>query len=135
GDVAPLTGRLSGRRMFERVLAVFAADIPQWIERRFPTRRLQSQLLLIVLLALLAGTLAATSAPFGFEPRWSSIDPAFALLWVLGAACAISAASQAKFHRLAALIMAVGAGLVSCVSFVWLSTPDLAATQLLVEVV
>ncbi len=135
GDVAPLTGRLSGRRMFERVLAVFAADIPQWIERRFPTRRLQSQLLLIVLLALLAGTLAATSAPFGFEPRWSSIDPAFALLWVLGAACAIGAASQAKFHRLAALIMAGGAGLVSCVSFVWLSAPDLAATQLLVEVV
>src|SRR3546814_6678052 len=36
---------------------------------------------------------------------------------------------------LAALILTGGAGLVSCVSFVWLSAPDLAATQLLVEVV
>ena len=134
-EAAPLTGRLSGKRMFERVLAVLAADIPRRIERRYPSRRLQPQLLLIVLLALLAGTLAATSVPFGLHPRWSSVDPAFALLWLLGAACAIGAASQAKFHRLAALVLTGGAGLVSCVSFVWLSAPDLAATQLLVEVV
>ena len=134
-EVAPLTGRLNGKRIFERVLAVFAADIPQRIERLYPTRRLQPQLLCIVLLALLAGALAATSAPFDVEPRWASVDPAFALLWLLGAACAIGAANQAKFHRLAALILTGGAGLVSCVSFVWLSAPDLAATQLLVEVV
>ncbi|WP_027485580.1 monovalent cation/H+ antiporter subunit A [Rhodanobacter sp. OR87] len=134
-EAAPLTSRFSGKRLFERALAVFAADIPQRIERRYPSRRLQSQLLWIVLLALVAGTLAATSVPFGFRPRWSSVDPAFALLWLLGAACAIGAASQAKFHRLAALVLTGGAGLVSCVSFVWLSAPDLAATQLLVEVV
>ncbi|KZC39218.1 MULTISPECIES: monovalent cation/H+ antiporter subunit A [Rhodanobacter] len=134
-ETAPLTGRFSGKRIFERVMAVVAADLPQRIERRYPSRRLQPQLLLIVLLALVAGTLAATSAPFGFQPRWSSVDPAFALLWLLGAACAIGAASQAKFHRLAALVLTGGAGLVSCVSFVWLSAPDLAATQLLVEVV
>src|SRR3546814_42655 len=90
----------------------------------------------IVLVALLAGLLAATTASFDApSPRWSGIDPAFALLWLLGAACAIGAATQAKFHRLAALILTGGAGLVSCVSFVWLSAPDLAATQLLVEVV
>ncbi len=134
-ETAPLTGRFSGKRIFERVMAVVAADLPQRIERRYPSRRLQPQLLLIVLLALVAGTLAATSAPFGFQPRWSSVDPAFALLWLLGAACAIGAASQAKFHRLAALVLTGGAGLVSCVSFVWLSAPDLAATQLLIEVV
>src|SRR3546814_9778777 len=92
--------------------------------------------MLIVLVALLAGVLAATTASFDApSPRWSGIDPAFALLWLLGAACAIGAATQAKFHRLAALILTGGAGLVSCVSFVWLSAPDLAATQLLVEVV
>jgi multicomponent K+:H+ antiporter subunit A len=68
-------------------------------------------------------------------PRWASIDPSFALLWLLGAVCAIGAAAQAKFHRLATLVLTGGAGLVSCVSFVWLSAPDLAATQLLVEVV
>ncbi|MGB3462836.1 MAG: monovalent cation/H+ antiporter subunit A [Rhodanobacter lindaniclasticus] len=134
-ETAPLTSRFSGRRLFERALAVFAADWPQRIERLYPNRRLQSQLLWIVLLALLAGGLAATSAPFEVGLHWSSIDPAFALLWLLGAACAIGAATQAKFHRLAALVLSGGAGLVSCVSFVWLSAPDLAATQLLVEVV
>src|SRR5690606_3248835 len=104
--------------------------------RFFPHNRLQPQLLLIVLVALAAGTLAAATAPFDtVPPLWSGIDPTFALLWVLGAACAIGAATQAKFHRLAALVLAGGAGLVSCVSFVWLSAPDLAATQLLVEVV
>ncbi|THD08152.1 monovalent cation/H+ antiporter subunit A [Rhodanobacter lindaniclasticus] len=134
-ETAPLTSRFSGRRLFERALAVFAADWPQRIERLYPSRRLQSQLLWIVLLALLAGGLAATTAPLDFRPHWPSVDPAFALLWLLGAACAIGAASQAKFHRLAALVLSGGAGLVSCASFVWLSAPDLAATQLLVEVV
>ena len=134
-ETAPLTSRYSGKRLFERALATFAADWPQRIERLYPSRRLQSQLLWIVLLAMLAGGLAATTAPFDFRPHWSSIDPAFALLWLIGAACAIGAATQAKFHRLAALVLSGGAGLVSCVSFVWLSAPDLAATQLLVEVV
>ena len=132
----PLIGRISGRRIFERALAIFAADVPAWLGRFFPARRLQPQLLLIVLAAVLAASLAATIASFDAPPpRLSGIDPAFALLWVLGAVCAIGAATQAKFHRLAALILTGGAGLVSCVSFVWLSAPDLAATQLLVEVV
>ena len=47
----------------------------------------------------------------------------------------LGAAWQAKFHRLAALILLGGAGLVVCVTFVWFSAPDLALTQLLVEVV
>ena len=132
----PLIGRISGRRIFERALAIFAADLPAWLGRFFPARRLQPQLLLIVLSAVLAASLAATIASFDAPPpRLSGIDPAFALLWVLGAVCAVGAATQAKFHRLAALILTGGAGLVSCVSFVWLSAPDLAATQLLVEVV
>lgn len=134
-EVAPWTGRISGKWVFERVLAMLASDLPRLLQRTFPSRRLQPQLMLIVLLALLAGAWGANTAPFGLAPHWSGIDPAFALLWLLGAACAIGAATQAKFHRLAALVLAAGAGLISCVSFVWLSAPDLAATQLLVEVV
>src|SRR5690606_38320517 len=45
------------------------------------------------------------------------------------------AAHQAKFHRLAALIMLGGAGLVTCLTFAWFSAPDLALTQITVEVV
>ncbi|MGP1666114.1 MAG: hydrogen gas-evolving membrane-bound hydrogenase subunit E, partial [Rhodanobacter sp.] len=131
----PLIGWLNGKRIFERLLVLLTLELPAWLQRFYPSRRLQPQLSLIVLTALLAGGVAITSAPLGFEPRWSSIDPGFALLWMLGAACAIGAATQAKFHRLAALILTGGAGLVLCVNFVWLSAPDLAATQLLVEVV
>jgi multicomponent K+:H+ antiporter subunit A len=47
----------------------------------------------------------------------------------------LAAAYKAKFHRLAALILLGGAGLVTCISFVWLSAPDLALTQLVVETV
>ncbi|MFN7104465.1 MAG: hydrogen gas-evolving membrane-bound hydrogenase subunit E, partial [Pseudorhizobium sp.] len=41
----------------------------------------------------------------------------------------------AKYHRLAALVMLGGVGLIVCLTFVWLSAPDLAITQLLVEIV
>jgi multicomponent K+:H+ antiporter subunit A len=50
-------------------------------------------------------------------------------------ACAVGAAWQAKFHRLVALVLAGGTGLVVCLTFVMLSAPDLALTQLLVEIV
>ena len=62
-------------------------------------------------------------------------DFAFAGLWCVGMVCAVAAAHQAKFHRLAALMLLGGAGLVTCVTFVWLSAPDLAVTQLVVEIV
>src|SRR5690606_21290907 len=55
--------------------------------------------------------------------------------WVLGGISAIAAAWQAKFHRLAALMMVGVAGLSTCISFIWLSAPDLGLTQLLVEIV
>ena len=58
----------------------------------------------------------------------ASFDIAFALVWAVGIACALGAAYLAKFHRLAALILLGGAGLVTCISFVWLSAPDLALT-------
>ena len=65
----------------------------------------------------------------------SGFDAAISLVWIVGAACALGAAWQAKFHRLAALVLTGGAGLATCVTFVWFSAPDLALTQLLVEIV
>src|SRR5690606_24093817 len=56
-------------------------------------------------------------------------------LWMIGAVCAVGAAAMAKFHRLVAITLMGGAGLVTCVTFVWLSAPDLALTQVVVEVV
>jgi multicomponent K+:H+ antiporter subunit A len=59
----------------------------------------------------------------------------FVLLWIIGIVCAVGAAISAKFHRLVALTLMSGAGLVTCLTFVWFSAPDLALTQLVVEVV
>jgi multicomponent K+:H+ antiporter subunit A len=69
---------------------------------------------------------------WGDRPRVPA-EPAFALMWLIGIACALGAAAQAKFHRLAALMMLAGAGLVTCITYAWFSAPDLALTQLAVE--
>ena len=59
----------------------------------------------------------------------------FALLWLMGGLSALGAAQQAKFHRLAALVMTGVVGLCVSLTFLWFSAPDLALTQLTVEVV
>jgi multicomponent K+:H+ antiporter subunit A len=135
GRGAPL-GPLSGRAIFESILRWLTDTGPTWLERRFPGDRLQPQALFVLLVALVAATLALGTASLAVGPSaLSTIDPAFATLWLIGAGCAIATAAAAKFHRLSALVLSGGAGLILCISFVWLSAPDLAATQLLVEVV
>jgi multicomponent K+:H+ antiporter subunit A len=132
----PLIRRFEGRRIFERALVFLSWRLARSAEGLLGTRRLQPQLRLVVCLALLAGGLAAWNrgiGPGNLVPQ--GVDPVIALVWLIGAACAFGAAWQAKFHRLAAIILLGGAGLVVCVTFVWFSAPDLALTQLLVEVV
>ncbi len=128
--------RFNGKRLFDVVLHQVGERIPRLLAVTFPSQHLQPQLALIIAVTIGAAVLAVFGRPI-YAPNYpiSPIDPAFALLWVVGSACAIGAALAAKFRRLAALILVGGAGLVSCISFVWLSAPDLATTQLLVEVV
>ncbi len=132
----PPFARISGKLIFERLLQIIGDTIPDLIKRSFPGNRLQPQVMLIVLVAFCLTLAAAGGVRLGPGAEvLTTIDPAFAVLWLIGSACAIGAAALAKFHRLAALVLMGGAGLVSCISFVWLSAPDLATTQLLVEVV
>ncbi len=77
---------------------------------------------------------ACTGSTCFVQGRTTTFDPAFALLWLVGAACALGAAERAKYHRLSATILVGGAGLVSSLTFLWLSAPDLAVTQILVEI-
>ena len=132
----PLLGHLNSQRIFDRAMMFLFSRAARSSVALFGTRRLQPQLRLLVCMAIVAGLIPFirrgldTGHPSSFET-----DPAFALLWVVGIVCAVGAAYQAKYHRLAALILMGGAGLTVCLTFAWFSAPDLALTQLLVEIV
>jgi len=135
-DGTPLLTGLDGRRAFDQVMVFLSWRFARAIERLMATDRLQMQLRLMVCIAFLAATLALLPHGLGAgEVRLTPVDPVVALMWLVGGACAIAAAYQAKYHRLAAVVLLGGTGLVSCMTFVWFSAPDLALTQLLVEVV
>ncbi len=132
----PLLRHLKGQRIFERVLVTLSWKWARSLERLFSTQRLQPQLRLLVGFTVLAALwpLYRHGVEAGSRPG-TAFDPAFLLLWIVGGLCAIGAAYQAKYHRLAAMVLLGGAGLVTCITFVWFSAPDLAITQLLVEIV
>ena len=131
----PAVGGLDGRRAFVRVLAASTALARRGVELA-GTRRLQTQMACVVVAAMAVAVAATRGHAFGWgdRPRVPA-SPEFVLLWAIGIACALGAAAQGKFHRLAALILMGGAGLVTCLTFVWFSAPDLALTQLAVEIV
>jgi len=135
-DGTPLLERLDGQRIFDRAMVFLSWRFARTLERLFSTHRLQPQLRALICVALIAA--AVTLHRRGVIPdelAFAAIDPAVVLLWVIGAVCAFGAAYQAKYHRFAALLLLGGAGLVVCATYVWFSAPDLALTQLLVEVV
>ncbi|MGO4668435.1 monovalent cation/H+ antiporter subunit A [Bosea sp. 2RAB26] len=132
----PLFGRIQGQRIFERVMVAISWRWAHLFEGAFGTNRLQPQMRLLVAVAVAAGTVPLLASGLSFGPSGNgTTDFAFTGLWSVGMICAVAAAYQAKFHRLAALALLGGTGLVTCLTFVWLSAPDLAATQLVVEIV
>ncbi|MBQ6657513.1 MAG: monovalent cation/H+ antiporter subunit A [Ottowia sp.] len=131
----PLLHVFSGQRLFQS--ALYALDrLCRALVRWLSAKRLQPQMLLLVLAAMLAAGMALRYSGVGWGERErvpASLD--FALLWVMGGVCALAAAQQARFHRMAALMLLSGVGLAVSLTFVWFSAPDLALTQLTVEVV
>lgn len=132
---APVVGRWSGRELFESLVLVAT----RWSRKAMDiasTRRLQPQLFLIIATTLTLALFAARGVPlaWGDRPRLPA-SQTFVLLWIIGIVCAIGAAASAKYHRLVAVTLMGGAGLVTCLTFAWFSAPDLALTQIVVEVV
>lgn len=132
----PFTHYFDGRRFFEKTLTILG-----WLSRAsvriFSTNKLQPQLVLLVMATIMVATIPlwiGTSLQTGTR-ELLPFSPTFALLWVVGCVCAIGAAQAAKHHRLKALTMAGGAGLCCCITFAWFSAPDLALTQLTVEII
>ncbi len=134
-DGPPLVRHLVGPRIFERIMLLVSVKWARALERLLGTRRLQPQLALLVGIALVAGAIPLLTRPVTPGPSLTALDPALVVVWILGNVCAVGAAFQAKYHRLVALILMGGAGLATTITFAWFSAPDLALTQLLVEVV
>ena len=134
-DAPVLMHRINGKRLFDGSLA--RLTLAGRKGRRFmETRRLQWQMLWLTSAALAAGSLPMWSKGLYVGDRASlALAPAFAILWGVGAGCAVAAAWQAKYHRMAALALMGGTGLCACITFLWFSAPDLALTQLVVEIV
>ncbi|ASI68344.1 MAG: monovalent cation/H+ antiporter subunit A [Diaphorobacter nitroreducens] len=134
-NAAPLMHRVSGRGVFEAVLV----QITRWGHsgrRLLSTRRLQWQMLWLVLVTLVGAAMPLYTRGLQLGDRGTlPLSPAFVLIWALGMVCAVASAWQAKYHRLAALTLMGGAGLCVCITFLWFSAPDLALTQLAVELV
>ena len=131
----PLIQYFNGKRFFERSLVVIMRGARR-LERRISTQRLQTQLFLLILVAVIAGLIPMLYSGLGWGDRPKIPGSiVFITLWLIAIACALGAAWQAKYHRLAALTMVSVCGLMTCVTFVWFSAPDLALTQLVVEVV
>ncbi|WP_273753982.1 monovalent cation/H+ antiporter subunit A [Bartonella sp. MM73XJBT.G] len=136
-DGAPFFRHLKGPRIFERILVIISWKWARAVEALLSTRRLQIQLhwiftvcfIFVGLLLWHDGLIALGGLPL------FPLDIPFLVIWLVGGLCAILVAWQAKFHRLASLMLLGGAGLMTCATFLWLSAPDLAITQLVVEVV
>ena len=100
---------------------------------------LQRYLLLLVVLALAAGAGPPLAAWMqgGLPERLPAIEGAtpfaFVAVWAIGVAAAFGTVFAHR-ARLLALILVGAVGLVVSLTFVYLSAPDLALTQLLVEV-
>ncbi|SEC78624.1 monovalent cation/H+ antiporter subunit A [Pseudomonas marginalis] len=131
----PVISYFNGKRGFERSLVVMMRGVRR-IEKRISTKRLQTQLFLLVIVAVIGAMIPMINSglSWGDRPKIPG-SIVFVTLWLLAIACALGAAWQAKYHRLAALTMVSVCGLMTCVTFVWFSAPDLALTQLVVEVV
>ncbi|WP_455474123.1 monovalent cation/H+ antiporter subunit A [Bartonella sp. B30(2025)] len=136
-DGAPFFRHLKGTRIFEQVLVIISWKWARSVESFLSTRRLQTQLhwIFLVCFAFVGILLWYDGLVLaGFSPLFP-FDIPFFVLWLVGGFCALSVAWKAKFHRLTSLMLLAGAGLITCATFLWLSAPDLAITQLVVEIV
>ena len=98
---------------------------------------LQRYLVLLVGLALAAGLwpfLQDGPSAQVAAPHLDGLSPALAAVAGIGIAATLGAVALHR-QRLLALVLMGAVGLVVCLTFAWFSAPDLALTQLLVEVV
>jgi len=125
-----------GRDFFLALLSAGVASA-QALTHALQNGRLQRYLPLLVVMALAAGAwpfLGAGPSSGASPLHLQGLSVGVALIGGIGIAATL-ATVLAYRQRLLALVLMGAAGLVVCLTFVWFSAPDLALTQLLVEVV
>nr|MBP6765890.1 monovalent cation/H+ antiporter subunit A [Rubrivivax sp.] len=122
-----------GRDLFMRATAATVAGARR-LTATLQAGSLQRDLALLVAMALAAGAWpfvhgTAVPAPLHLD----GLDPVVALVWGVGMAATLGTLLAWR-QRLLAVVLMGAVGLVVCLVFVAFSAPDLALTQLLVEV-
>jgi multicomponent K+:H+ antiporter subunit A len=128
--------RSGGREAFQRFTELKLATA-RLVTGTLETGSLQRYLFLLVAVALLAGLapLLDGRADAAVPPRAGTpLNAAVVAVWLIGMAAAIGTAAVYR-RRLLALVLLGAVGLVVSLTFVYFSAPDLALTQLLVEMV
>ncbi len=131
----PLWIASGGREAFLRFTEV-KVKVARTVTAAIQNGSLQRYLMLLVLLAICAGSVPFLQFGFGGGTKGAATpaNPAVVALWAIGVAATIGAVAAFR-HRLVALVLLGAVGLVVSLAFVYLSAPDLALTQLLVEMV
>ncbi|MBN8502872.1 MAG: monovalent cation/H+ antiporter subunit A [Burkholderiales bacterium] len=125
-----------GKDVFQALLAG-GVGLAGALTARLESGSLQRYLLLLVLAALAAGAwpfLSDGPSVQAAAPHWKDLNPGVAAVGLIGIAATV-ATTVLHAQRLLALVLMGATGLVVCLCFVYFSAPDLALTQLLVEMV
>ncbi len=122
------------KRLFERGVEA-AVTLARALTQAVHNGSLQRQLALVFLTALALGAAGMLSVPLAMGTRATLPAPPFAvILWLLLLA-GVAAVCAAQAQRFLSLVYISIIGVVVSLAFVYLSAPDLALTQISVEVV
>lgn len=134
-DLYAARNRPAGKLLFQRGMEALHG-FAQRFSHALANGSLQRMLLALVLVAVLAAAAPYLAAPV-LPAAWPSPQPMPLLgwaLWLVMLACAFAGLFLYR-QRLLAVIVIGGTGLMVALTFVFLSAPDLALTQLMVEMV
>ncbi len=125
---------LNGHRIFVHTIETLLS-VSRWLTSRLQNGSLQRYLALLIASVIVLG--AWPFMQFGYNTGHAPLSDANPLAMVVWALAIISAVAAAMMHRqrLIAVILVGVVGLATALTFAYFSAPDLALTQLSVEVV
>lgn len=119
---------------FYRMVIDWLVRFARWFTRRTANGSLQRQVVLLLMVAIAAGWWPfAQGVPVRDLHRYTPLDGIAVIGWLVLAIAVLGTVAMHR-QRLTALIVLGAVGLMVSAAFAWFSAPDLALTQLMVEV-